>query len=294
MMIRNKSHTPSLKRLTPRSRSISFTLIAGAAAIGLVVMIGPGVLSGCANDRGENHDVNGESQTERDVNGESQMEHASAENSEAASDDREESGDALALDETYDFVRKGARLILRYDPASNSFVGTVQNTTESTLYKVRVEVHLSNGTELGPTTPADLSPGASAEVSLAATEEPFTGWTPHAEVGQGEHGEGSEGGEHGSGGEGGEGEPGEGGNGGGEHGSGGEGGEGGHGQGREGGGEHGGGGESGGEHGDGGESGGEQDGSGEGGEGSGEHSGGEVGGEGSGEHGGSGEGGGSA
>ena len=231
-MIRDKSHTPSLKRLVPRShsisfrsRSISFMLITGAAAIGLVVMIGLGALSGCANDRSENHDVTGESQTERDLTGESQTEHDGAENPEMASDDGEESGESLALDETYDVIRKGARLILRYDPASNSFVGTVQNTTESTLSNVRVEVHLSNGTELGPTMPVDLSPDESADVSLAATEEPFTGWTPHAEVGEGEHGSGGEG-EHGEGGEGGgeHGDGGEGGEGSGEHGGSGEGG----------------------------------------------------------------------
>ncbi len=222
--MRSRSRNPVMKSTATMSRSNCFTLIAGAAAIGLVVMIGLGALSGCANDRSENHDVTGESQTEHDMTGESQTEHdmtgesqtehTGAENTEAASDDGEESGESLALDETYDVIRKGARLILRYNDENNSFVGTVQNTTESTLINVRVEVHLSNGTELGPTTPVDLSPGESAEVSLAATEEPFTGWTPHAEVGQGEHGNGGEG-EHREGGEGG-----------GEHGGGGEGGEG--------------------------------------------------------------------
>ncbi len=136
----------------------------------------------------------------------------------AESDEGEESGDSLALDETYDVVRKGARLVLRYDPASNTFVGSVANTTDENLRRVRVEVHLSNGTELGPTTPVDLAPGEMADVSLSATEEPFTGWTPHAEV---DTGDGS-GGEHGEGGEGGgeHGGRGEGGEGGGEHGGG--------------------------------------------------------------------------
>ena len=235
-MMRSRSRKPVMKSsatmsssISFTSRSISFTMIAGAAAIGLVVMIGLGAFSGCANDRSENQEVTGESQTEHDMTGESQTEHDGAENTETASDDGEESGEALALDETYDVIRKGARLILRFDDESNSFVGTVQNTTESTLFNVRVEVHLSNGTELGPTTPVDLSPGESAEVSLAATEEPFTGWTPHAEVGQGEHGEGGEGGgEHGDGGEsGGEQDgSGEGGEGSGEHGGSGERGEG--------------------------------------------------------------------
>ena len=58
----------------------------------------------------------------------------------------EESGTALALDEMYDEVRKGARLILEMEAA---FVGTVENTTSSTLQNVRVEVHLSNGSAPG-------------------------------------------------------------------------------------------------------------------------------------------------
>jgi len=58
----------------------------------------------------------------------------------------------------------------------------------------------------------DMAPGQVIQVDIPATAAPFTGWTPHAEVGSGEGGgegggEGSEGGgelggEHGSGGEG--------------------------------------------------------------------------------------------
>ena len=40
---------------------------------------------------------------------------------------------ALPLDETFDSVRSGARLILKYDAASNSFNGTVENTTNNVL-----------------------------------------------------------------------------------------------------------------------------------------------------------------
>ena len=108
----------------------------------------------------------------------------------------EESGTELTLKETYDKVRNGARLILAYDAASNSFQGTVENTTDTTLEGVRVEVHLSNGKELGPTTPGDLKPGESREVTLFAESQGFDGWTAHPEVGSEEHGHG-EGGEHG-------------------------------------------------------------------------------------------------
>ena len=100
----------------------------------------------------------------------------------------EESGTEYALDETYDAVRKGVRLIIAFDAEANSFNGTVENVTNQTLSSVRVEVHLSNGIELGPTTPGDLGPGEQRAVSLQASETSFSGWTPHAEVGRDEHG----------------------------------------------------------------------------------------------------------
>jgi hypothetical protein len=108
----------------------------------------------------------------------------------------EESGTALALDESYDEVRNGVRLILAFDAQSNSFNGTVENTTDNTLKRVRVEVHLSNGTELGPSTPADLDPGKKRDVKLTATSKDFDGWTAHPEVGSSEHGGGEGHGEH--------------------------------------------------------------------------------------------------
>ena len=122
----------------------------------------------------------------------------------------EEGGTTLPVDETFDTVRKGARLIMSYDGTIQAFIGTVVNTTRRTLRQVRVEVHLSNGVELGPTTPQDLAAGKAMSVRLDAAGQIFTGWTPHAEVGGGEgggehgvgHESGGEGrGEHGSGGD---------------------------------------------------------------------------------------------
>ena len=114
----------------------------------------------------------------------------------AVTADEEESGTEFALDEKYDLVRNGARLVLQYDKQSNSFKGFVENTTDETLKQVRVEVHLSNGTELGPTTPTDLIPGESIDISLKATDKSFDGWSAHPEVGEsgnGEHEQGEEG-----------------------------------------------------------------------------------------------------
>ena len=108
----------------------------------------------------------------------------------------EESNTELMLNETYDQIRNGARLILAYEAQSNVFKGTVENTTNETLKQVRVEVHLSNGKELGPTPSTDLAPGEKIEVQLIATNTNFNAWTAHPEVGEGEHSHGEEHGEH--------------------------------------------------------------------------------------------------
>jgi hypothetical protein len=57
--------------------------------------------------------------------------------------------------------------------ASNSFIGTVENTTGKLIHRVCVEVHLSNGIELGPTKPTDLKSGEKITVKLEASEKEF-------------------------------------------------------------------------------------------------------------------------
>ena len=187
--------------------------------LALIVAVLTAAVSGCRSisGTGANPDLGSpvSGQVESAHASEGSGEHGGAEESDEAG--REESGNTLTLDQTHDTVRKGARLILNYDAATNTLVGTVDNTTNATLTRVRIEVHLSNGVELGPTTPVDLAPGQIVDVILPATGQSFDGWTPHAEVGPstsgetGEHAEdNSEGGsehgggesdEHGSGGE---------------------------------------------------------------------------------------------
>ena len=107
--------------------------------IGLVLAIS---LAGCggssseSGEAGDNFRRMAEHRRLRERRGQSDNsesgEHSS--DSESGEDDgEEESGTQFALNETYDEVRAGARLILRYDSTSNAFVGTVENTTETTL-----------------------------------------------------------------------------------------------------------------------------------------------------------------
>ncbi len=94
----------------------------------------------------------------------------------------EESGERIGPEDTWDATRNGARLVLSFDPASNAFVGTVENTSRRTLCAVRVEVHLSTGTELGPTKRTDLPSGETTVVELPTAGEVFDTWTAHPEV----------------------------------------------------------------------------------------------------------------
>ena len=99
----------------------------------------------------------------------------------------EEAGPQISKDGIHDEIRKGVRLILSFDNEFSSFTGTIENITEKTIYKVRVEVHLSNGKELGPTPPIDLAPGKKVNVGLSAEGQSFNWWKAHAEAGESDH-----------------------------------------------------------------------------------------------------------
>lgn len=89
---------------------------------------------------------------------------------------KQEEGKEYGLDETYDQVHNGVRLILAYHRASFSFIGSVENITDKKIKKVRVEVHLSNGVELDPTDPKDLAPGEKSGIKIEATGHVFEWW----------------------------------------------------------------------------------------------------------------------
>lgn len=104
----------------------------------------------------------------------------------------EKTDDMLNLDETYEGVRKGVQLVLSYNSENSSFTGTVKNTTQEALPKVSVVVQLSNGTELGPTTPVTLEAGESQPVELDAAGETFESWKAHSKMGSGGHSHGED------------------------------------------------------------------------------------------------------
>ena len=116
-----------------------------------------------------------------------QGEHASEVEKGEHAGEGEETGPRISKDGTHDEVRKGVRLILSFDNESSSFIGTVENVIEKTVSRVRVEVHLSNGTELGPTKPIDLAPGKKVDVKLSAEGQSFNWWKAHAEADASEH-----------------------------------------------------------------------------------------------------------
>ena len=180
-----------------RSKLMKRTILIGPV---LAALLGAGIVLGCTSDTGivDGRDSGNRAVATQEISerggGESGGEHGpggegAGGEGPGTSGSEEASGANLAPDQTFDAVRGGARLILNYDATGNAFTGTVENTTGNVLSNVRIEVHLSNGTELGPTTPVDLAPGQAMGVNLPSTQTPFTGWIAHAEVGGGEGGQ---------------------------------------------------------------------------------------------------------
>ena len=147
------------------------------ATIGAVLLL---ALTGCLGGGTESGEHGGDSESREHTEGSETGEHSGESDGGEAG---EESRIQYALEEELDEVRAGMRLILSYDSASNTFSGTVQNTTDAALPRVRVEVHLSTGVELGPTTPVELAPGELADIKLPATDQPFEAWSAHPEAG---------------------------------------------------------------------------------------------------------------
>lgn len=109
------------------------------------------------------------------------------ESDEEHEEEGEEDGTMLSITDSYDVVKKGVRLVLAFNVESEHFEGTAINTTEEPIENVRVEVHLSNGVELGPTERTTLKPGERVAVQLDATGQVFERWNTHAETGNEEH-----------------------------------------------------------------------------------------------------------
>lgn len=93
----------------------------------------------------------------------------------------EEGGVYIGALSRWDGVRGGIRLRLSYDEDRKAFHGTAENTTESKVCAVRVEVHLKGGSELGPTRARDLDSGESIGIVLTTAEQ-FEHWTAHPET----------------------------------------------------------------------------------------------------------------
>ncbi|MCK4530249.1 MAG: hypothetical protein KAU44_03660 [Candidatus Marinimicrobia bacterium] len=144
----------------------------------LIVLVLGSLFVACAENK-----EHSEIKTEKSTVSESKESHARDYNDGPG----EEDGTAIAMGEKFAQTKNGVKLILAYNEEKSAFVGSVENITEKTLQRVRVEIHLSNGKELGPTTPVVLTAGEVRKVQLNAAGEKFESWNAHAEIGSTEH-----------------------------------------------------------------------------------------------------------
>lgn len=146
--------------------------------------------TGDAERTGGEHAEGGEGREEHSAEGErSGGEHAEGGEHEGGEHEGEghdegdgESGVYISEAETWQSTRDGVALTLAYDPGYAVFSGRLSNQGSERACRVRVEVHLSTGQELGPTDPVDLAPGASTMVELPAGDAAFPEYTAHAEL----------------------------------------------------------------------------------------------------------------
>ena len=97
-----------------------------------------------------------------------------------------EPGALCAMSETARQSRSGVDPARSFDRATASFAGTVTNPTAAPVAGVRVEIHLSNGVEPGPTPLLTLNPSQASPVARDARGQEFTTWQVHLEIGRDE------------------------------------------------------------------------------------------------------------
>ena len=94
-----------------------------------------------------------------------------------------ESGNRYNSGDTAYESRQGVDLVMSHYGPGDRFEGTITNTTGRPISNVRVEIHLSNGTELGPTPNVTLAAGEMLDIELDAAGQSFAWWSVHVEIG---------------------------------------------------------------------------------------------------------------
>ncbi len=123
------------------------------------------------------------SPTERGEGAEGSGHNESSEGGEGGGGELGESGTRYDMGDTAHESRQGIDLVMSHYGPGGRFEGTVMNTTSRPISNIRVEIHLSNGTELGPAPNVTLNAGEMQGVVLDAAGENFAWWSVHVEIG---------------------------------------------------------------------------------------------------------------
>ncbi len=163
-----------------KNKKINFKKMNLAFVMMLIISLVIGTSACHSSGESGNEHGNREKSESRESGGE----HESSEKGHDEAGEDEEDGTQIGINETYEGVRRGVQMTLAYNAEKDAFTGMVTNITTEVIPQVRVEVHLSNKVELGPTPRADLAPGESREINLSAEGNSFESWSTHAESGK--------------------------------------------------------------------------------------------------------------
>jgi len=131
------------------------------------------LILGCS---GKNESGHGHSHEEDTAHEHSEATHTHAEDSmenTANNDAKSSFSKADTLMKTY----KGIHLALYYDNESESFTGTIENTTEEQLCGITINASTGNDDKLGMTEPTNLESRQSSRVNIPARDTGFENWS---------------------------------------------------------------------------------------------------------------------
>lgn len=89
----------------------------------------------------------------------------------------------LGINDKYNGISKGVKIVLSYDFRKSAFIGSVENMTTKTIENISIRVILSSGLSLESTVIKNFLPGDRKNIILNDNGQMFNWWIAHATKG---------------------------------------------------------------------------------------------------------------